>query len=246
MYNQATTALVEPDVRISRIRLTRALHRRRARGRSSEMSLTKSRIGRAVAPLAPPPLRFSLGLLVQPPPQRVDFLWLSAPRIRFQRDVRQQGQLFRSGVFCSSGPPFLSRLHAPGRAPWLHGNYPASRLLSAPPTPGGTATALMVSRRALGSTRTAGSPRFLGQSFGARWPQSPRQARWLHPSVASPAYQASTNPEAWPPGSCVSRPNRVRLRYGSRLRFGRLRRPGRPGRRSVGRVVLAPLRRLDV
>ncbi|MEE8434124.1 MAG: hypothetical protein V3S64_04975 [bacterium] len=44
----------------------------------------------------------------------------------------------------------------------------------------------MVSRRALGSTRTAGLPWFLDQPFGARCPQPPRQDRWLRLPVASP------------------------------------------------------------
>jgi len=39
--------------------------------------------------------------------------------------------------------------------------------------------ALMSSDWTLGSTHATGPPRFLNQSFGARRPQPPRQARWL-------------------------------------------------------------------
>ena len=58
-------------------------------------------------------------------------------------------------------------------------------------------------------------------------------------------YQASTYLEAWPPGISVSRPNRVCLRYGSRLRLRRLRRTGRPGRRSLGYMCERAIHRVD-
>ena len=58
-------------------------------------------------------------------------------------------------------------------------------------------------------------------------------------------YQASTYLEAWPPGISVSRPNRVCLRYGSRLRLRRLRRTGRPGRRSLGYMCERAIHMVD-
>jgi hypothetical protein len=46
---------------------------------------------------------------------------------------------------------------------------------------------------ALGSTHVDGSPRSLAHPFGARCPQPPRQAQWLHMPAASPPVQGFIN-----------------------------------------------------
>ena len=70
---------------------------------------------------------------------------------------------------------------------------------------------------------SAGPPRFLDRSVRARRPQSPRRARRLLVPVASSPTQASPHPEGWPLSTGVTRPNRVRFRYGSRVCLARLR-----------------------
>ena len=79
-----------------------------------------------------------------------------------------------------------------GRAPSLHRHYPASLLLRAPPTPDHALTDLLVSVGRLGSTHTAGSPRFLDASVRARPPQPPRQGRRVLSVVASPPISGFT------------------------------------------------------
>jgi len=64
----------------------------------------------------------------------------------------------------------------------------------------------------------AGPPRFLGQSFSARHLQSPRRAQRLHLPVASTPVIGFTTFGRLATLSCVTRPNRVRLRYGSHFR----------------------------
>lgn len=72
-------------------------------------------------------------------------------------------------------------------------------------------------------------------SFGARRPQPPREARRGHSLVGPPRrWQASPNLAGWPASISVTRPKRVRLRYGSRLGRPGLRRRDRSRRRPVG------------
>ena len=82
------------------------------------------------------------------------------------------------------------RQHASGRAPLLHGRYPVSSLVRAPPTPGRDhrdGYAFPPGVGASASPRHAGSPGFLSRSLGARCPQPPRGARRLLLLVASPS-----------------------------------------------------------
>ncbi len=75
--------------------------------------------------------------------------------------------------------------------------------------------------------RRSGSPRFLGRSFRARRPQPPRQARRpLAPVSSSPAAGFATASRLAAPRLNLTRPNRIHLRYGSRVRPAGLRRCG--------------------
>ncbi len=105
----------------------------------------------------------------------------------------------------------------------LRGHYPASQLVWAPPTPGAPRLGY-VFPAALGSTHAHGSPRFLVRLSMRAVPNHPGGPGSCMRSLLHPRYQASASLAAWPPASCVTRPNRVHLRYGSHLRLGRLRR----------------------
>src|SRR5882724_6265030 len=63
-----------------------------------------------------------------------------------------------------------------------------------------------------------GSPRRLGCSFHARCPQPPRKVRWLHMPVASPPVLSGfILVGGLATFVFLSRPNRIHLRYGSRV-----------------------------
>jgi hypothetical protein len=63
----------------------------------------------------------------------------------------------------------------------------------------------------------AGSPRFLDCSFPARCPQPPRKARLVLSLVASQPMTGFINSGRLAAFACVTRPNRVRLCYGSQV-----------------------------
>jgi len=79
-----------------------------------------------------------------------------------------------------------------------------------------------------------GSPRFLDQSFSMRRPQSPRRARQLLAPVSSLPTLGFAYPGRLATPISITRPNRIRLRYGSHFRLARLRRTGYPALRSLG------------
>lgn len=111
-----------------------------------------------------------------------------------------------------------------GRAPSFHGRYPASSLLCAPPTPVQAAFRLCLPL-GVGFHPPGGSPRFLDQSFDTRRPQPPRLSSTVAFARSSPWIpDFGTSGILGRLASSVSRPNRVHLRYGSHLRFERLRR----------------------
>ena len=62
-----------------------------------------------------------------------------------------------------------------------------------------------------------GPPRLLGCSFHARCPQLPREARWLPLPVASPPVAGFILVGGLTASTFLTRPNRVHLRYGSRV-----------------------------
>ena len=71
--------------------------------------------------------------------------------------------------------------------------------------------------------RPAGSPRFLDSSFLTRCPQPPRRVRWLPTPVASPSISGFIRYDRLATLTTLTRLNRVRLRYGSRVCLARLR-----------------------
>ena len=91
-------------------------------------------------------------------------------------------------------------------APSLHGHYPLPRYYG------------------LSDSRTQrGYPRFLGSSFPARCPQPPRGVRWLLSPAASPPMAGFIRFVRLATPIWLTRPNRVRFRYGSQVRLARLR-----------------------
>jgi hypothetical protein len=102
----------------------------------------------------------------------------------------------------------------------------AQRTLWASPTPGQGRPSVMYSLGPLRSSLPpcpAGSPRFLDRSFPARCPQPPRKARRVRPAASPPVAGFLTFGRRATFHS-VTRPNRVRLRSGSRACFPRFHR----------------------
>src|SRR3989338_4017516 len=84
---------------------------------------------------------------------------------------------FHTNVFVQSGTPFQFQKHISDRAPSLHGNYSASSLLRAHPTPDSSRQRVMDFPSAFFFRRPDRVSRVLDLSFGARDPLSPRRAR---------------------------------------------------------------------
>ena len=122
-----------------------------------------------------------------------------------------------------------------GKAPSLHRHYPASTLLWASPTPDTAKHRLCIPYGCCGQDQLhAGSPRFLDQSFSMRRPQSPRRARQLLAPVSSLPTLGFAYPGRLATPISITRPNRIRLCYGSHFRLARLRKTGYPALRSLG------------
>ena len=169
-----------------------------------------------------PELRLLLGLLVQLVSQTGEFLWFPASLSPFWGPVRPVTRC-RHRVFTQSVLHSSYTQLANGRAPSFHGRYPASSLLCAPPTPVHAAFRLCLPL-VVGFHPPDGSPRFLDQSFDTRRPQPPRLSSTVAFARSSPWIpDFGTSGILGRLASSVSRPNRVHLRYGSRLRFERLR-----------------------
>jgi hypothetical protein len=117
---------------------------------------------------------------------------------------------------------FVRPLGSTGVTP-LPGYYGPHRL------PADAASRLCIPARRWSRCRalTAGSPRFLNESFPARCPQPPRKARQRSCSRYSFAGGRLHHlRQAGRPSLCVTRPNRIQLLYGSQVRFARLRLTG--------------------
>jgi hypothetical protein len=115
--------------------------------------------------------------------------------------------------------------HTFSRAPSLHGNYPASSLLWAPPTPEWAATALCLPPVAL---RSSPSPSRASQVPRQTCPHAPSPITPESPMYTHARYSYTGNRlhhsmAGWPPSLSVTRPKRVRLRYGSCVRRSGLR-----------------------
>ena len=202
--------LVEPDVRMSRIRLSRR-HSPPACARSSWLGLVVQLLSQA---------REALRQGAAPS------LW-PAP---LPRQVIRRGILGIQAALPSSDSASLR--HGPF-APRALPRFPATMGRSdSRPQPRGR---LCIPAPASGHPpHWAGSPRFLDRSVGARCPHPPRRVRRVRLPVATSPVLASASLGAWPLSPSVTRPNRVRLRYGSRLRRARLRPPDCSDARSLG------------
>jgi hypothetical protein len=190
--------LVKPDVRISRIRLSR------------QLSLPSS---------TPIPSRLSSA---------------AKPRSKM-RTVPQPYGWFSVGGLASkwNAHPLTQRVGVP--APSLHGGYPLLRSCRPVRLPDGAASGVMPSPRALAALPTTppGLPEpALSTAKVSSTDLSPCAAP-NHPGepggcsrpLLHHRCQASSCVAAWPLSVCGTRPNRVRSRYGSRVRLARLRQP---------------------
>ena len=129
----------------------------------------------------------------------------------------------------------FAHLHVYSKAPSLHGSYSASSLLWASPTSRlghkigyGFPTCVAI---LLAPSWTSQVPE---QSVDTRHPQPPRGTHCLHSPVASTMVIGfAISGRLTIPNFCVTRPNQVRLSYGSHLRRLRLRSPGYPEIRSI-------------
>src|SRR5690606_10426506 len=162
-----------------------------------------------------PKLRLLLGLLVQLLPQRSNFhrqpavLGLRAP---LQHPLR----LFRSGMqIIQADCPSSQQKHVSGRATLLDGHYPASSLVRAPPTLDRSRPMVMVSHATVAFTPpSSGLPSFLMNLSTPAISSHPGTPNHCICSLLGD-WQAGfrvSGPLATPIG--VTRPNRVRFRYG--------------------------------
>jgi hypothetical protein len=135
----------------------------------------------------------------------------------------QKGEVFRSRA-SAQAVLLSSRLkHASSKAPSLHGHYPASPLLWASPTPAQVRLPVMSSLGRLTPDRASQVPRlFFRRTPSPSTPESPAVA--LSRFFTAGAGFISSGRLATLIG--VTRPNRVRSRYGLRLCRSRLRRDG--------------------
>ena len=83
----------------------------------------------------------------------------------------------------------------------------------------------------------AGSPRFLDRSVPTRRPLSPRRAPPVLAPITSRQVSGFIKSGRLAALTCVTRPNRVHLRYGSQVRRARLRQPDCFGPRSLGYLL---------
>jgi len=149
--------------------------------------------------------------------------WLGlSTQLRPQKDDVFRSRAYAQAVLLSS------RLkHASSKAPWLHGHYPASPLLWASPTPGRDHSASYVFLPGVAvspaSRRASQVPRlFFRRTPSPFTPESPTIAlsRFF---IAGAGFILSGRLATL---IGVTRPNRVRLRYGLRLCRSRLRPAG--------------------
>src|ERR1035437_6249963 len=164
-----------------------------------------------IAPIDPivqsvkPELRLLLGLLAQLLSQQREFVWGSvSTRLFLQGFVKLP--FFRNRIFVQAVllPSYIS--NASSEAPWLHGRYPASSLLWASPTP----------------CRVSQVPRLIYSC--ALVPNHPgRSGECL--LITSPPISGFILSGGLATFTGVTRPNRVRLRYGSQVCFPGFRQP---------------------
>jgi hypothetical protein len=113
----------------------------------------------------------------------------------------------------SKRPSSYPTPHVQGKAPWLHGHYPASSLLWASPTPDAAPCRLWIPYKGWQhGRRRAGSPRFLDATVRTRPPLTPRDALRLHMLIASPQISGFTMLDRLATPSRLTRPKWVHLR----------------------------------
>src|SRR5450631_3039829 len=179
-----------------------------------------------IAPIDPvvqhvkPELRLLLGLLAQLLSQQREFIWASVSTRLFiqgfdMHPFFRRGNLFQAVLLSSYS------CNSSSAAPLLHGRSRAAPLVWASPPPGQDRPLVMYSLGPLGSfpsppCRVSQVPRLIYPcALSPTTPEGPASACSLLPR----RYQASSSLADWPPPLCVTRPNRVHLRYGSQVCF---------------------------
>src|ERR1700757_3557483 len=167
-----------------------------------------------------PELWFLLGLLAQLLSQLRNLLRQSRLLHRFRHRPSCGCPSFRSGIFIQAvfSSPYRFMLSA--RPLRSAGVTPLPRYygpLRRPAKP--RAGYVFPPRVGPFCSHPTGPPRLLGCSFHARCPQPPRKVRWLPMPVASPAASGFISVGRLATFVFLSRPNRVHLRYGSRVRL---------------------------
>lgn len=221
--------LVKPDVRISLIRLSHCLHRKpvQAVARNLQcnqtertyLTVVRTTWFELVSALAASLLGFLIKLL----PQIGEFL-----RDGDFMNTSKPHRVVRSGTAVQAVLLSCWHQHDNGKAPSLHRSYPASSLLCASPTPGQSRTqgysfpCDVVEQTTL--SRVSQVPRsFFPRALSPTIPESPAAA---FACCFTDGYRfqhlRKTDHSQFP----VTRPNRVRFRYGSRVRRSRLRTSG--------------------
>ncbi len=164
-----------------------------------------------------------LGLAGQFPSQFRDFLRQQDPGLRFwlsQLLVPVQATVFfRSGILVQADLLTSDENNSDGRGPSLHGSYPASSLLWPPPTPARVRRRLLISVPSCsdpchGSFARGRASQVPRGSFDARRPLSPRVAHPLHVLVTSRMVSGFAPSGRLTTTSSITRPKRVRFRYG--------------------------------
>jgi hypothetical protein len=134
---------------------------------------------------------------------------------RPQKDVLFRSRAYAQAVLLSS------RLkHASSKAPSLHGHYPASPLLWASPTPAQVRLPVMSSLERLAPGRASQVPQLIFRRMPSPYTPESLAVALSRFFTTSAGFTTSGRLAAL---TCLSRPNRVRLRYGLRLCRPRLR-----------------------
>ena len=126
----------------------------------------------------------------------------------------------------------LTEYTVAGQAPSLHVHYTLPRYYEPVRLPAAAPARLLIPVRAcwpVAGTQSpqhdTGSPGFRDRSWHTRCPHSPRQARRVQKLISSPPILGFILSGRLAACIGVTRPNRVRWRYGSRARRARLRGP---------------------
>jgi len=212
-------------MQISRIRRYRVLHRRPTRGEAAARTGAPARDRRSACSSAAPGedgrgadsvSRFAFWYSFCLKRETVSGTGRRSPHSGTRSGVRAGSAVVASWP---SGSPSLLRRHAPGRAPLLDGRSPVSRLLWAQPTPADAAVPLWLRAPRWVPPTSTGLPDHCPTFRCALSPTTPAGPVAAHARCFTTGSRLHQLGEPGRLRLGVSRPNRVRLRYGSHLRW---------------------------